>query len=206
MFLIKHIVSHVRTLIMNSSSVCEKAAVEGTMGNRRMCCRGRNRHFWWAHTEAALRKEDVQRCSLKWEDVTFSCWEWGENYKTEGILWERKESIVMQTCIEVEVVVGVVSMETKREGEWRILLSLLLPERSKVWFPLYCQHCEKVWFFKLTLECIPQAWLKKLHHSHQSTEPEAAGKRQAVSQKLQQPSQKHFNSFVVRQYLRIDSG
>lgn len=32
MFLIKHIVSPVRLSIMNSSSVCEKAAVEGTMG------------------------------------------------------------------------------------------------------------------------------------------------------------------------------
>lgn len=33
MFLIKHIVSRVRPPIMNSSSVCEKAAVEGTLGN-----------------------------------------------------------------------------------------------------------------------------------------------------------------------------
>lgn len=33
MFLIKHIVSRVRPPIMNSSSVCEKAAVGGTMGN-----------------------------------------------------------------------------------------------------------------------------------------------------------------------------
>ncbi len=33
MFLIKHIVSRVRPSIMNSSSVGEKAAVEGTMGN-----------------------------------------------------------------------------------------------------------------------------------------------------------------------------
>lgn len=32
MFLIKHIVRRVRPSIMNSSSVCEKAAVEGTMG------------------------------------------------------------------------------------------------------------------------------------------------------------------------------
>lgn len=33
MFLIKHIVSRVRPSIMNSSSVSEKAAVGGTMGN-----------------------------------------------------------------------------------------------------------------------------------------------------------------------------
>lgn len=33
MFLIKHIVSRVRTPIMNSSSLCEKAAVKGIMGN-----------------------------------------------------------------------------------------------------------------------------------------------------------------------------
>lgn len=32
MFLIKHAVSRVRPSIISSSSVCEKAAVEGTMG------------------------------------------------------------------------------------------------------------------------------------------------------------------------------
>lgn len=34
----------------------------------------------------------------------------------------------MQACIKFEGIVGVVSMETKSEGEWRILLSILLPE------------------------------------------------------------------------------
>lgn len=34
----------------------------------------------------------------------------------------------MQACIKFEGTVGVVSMETKSEGERRILLALLLPE------------------------------------------------------------------------------
>lgn len=51
----------------------------------------------------------------------------------------------MQTCIKFEGIVGVVSMETKCEHEYRILLSLLSPERSKVWYPLSYQSCSKVW-------------------------------------------------------------
>lgn len=39
--------------------------------------------------------------------------------------YERKGRIFleMQTCIKVEGTVGVVSMETKRDGEWSILSS-----------------------------------------------------------------------------------
>ena len=36
--------------------------------------------------------------------------------------------VSVETCIKVEGTVGVVAMETENEGEWRILLSLLLPE------------------------------------------------------------------------------
>lgn len=49
MFLIKHIVRRVKPPIMNSSSVCEKAAVEGTMG---ICAADRGSA---AHTAVALK-------------------------------------------------------------------------------------------------------------------------------------------------------
>jgi len=78
-------------------------------------------------------------------------------------------SVETQTCVEVEVTVGVVSMETKGEGEWRILLSLLLPAWSKVWCPLYC--CDK--------ECFsgPKVWRKKLDLSHRSIDYEATANK-----------------------------
>lgn len=40
----------------------------------------------------------------------------------------RRASVDEQTCIKVEGTMGAVSMETRSEGEWRILLRLLLPE------------------------------------------------------------------------------
>ena len=54
-------------------------------------------------------------------------------YSLKGLQGNERDKsqrafVEMQTCIKVEGTVGVVSMETKSEGEWRILLSLLLPE------------------------------------------------------------------------------
>ena len=183
MFLIKRIVSRVRPWIMNSSSVSEKAAVEGTMGKLPSVAQ---RDDTAPVMGSATRRDGVKTRSeeIRWNngsDFTLKISADQFVYSARGgggggcgstsrarakeHLWEREENTWrdVHTCARAGGTLGVVSMETKSGGEWRMLLSLLLPEWSKVWFLLLLHESwSKVSFTdsRLSLHCNATSPLK----------------------------------------------